>query len=157
MSFFLRVYERQGRGIVNGQRASKVKGCQADVSSHLSSLPPSVFFSILCSFFIFCIGPAVLGFFCTFYLNSSFSLLFFFTLGVWEHCRPLPQLEPSRKASRDISVIIKPALRLPNTSSLMCTSTSQIHTCTHHLAECSNRFSDGRSTLKKKNKKYPLD
>lgn len=67
--------EATGRGI--GQRACKVKGCQANVSSHL----PSLFF-ILCAFFIFrlCLSSSFLP-------TSSPSFLFYF--GIWRHHRPL--------------------------------------------------------------------
>lgn len=104
-SYFMKDEER---GRVIGQRACKVKGCQADVDSHL----PSLFLHLACLS-------------SSFLLTFSLSHLFSFTLGSGG-ITDRSQLEPGLKASRDISVIIKPALRLPNTSSLM-----RAHTHTH--------------------------
>ena len=113
------------------------------MSSH--TFPP--FFFILCAFFILrlCLSSSFL-------LTFSLSHLFSFTLGSGG-ITDRSQLEPGLKASRDISVIIKPALRLPNTSSLMCSHSHthththtrrHMHTYTHHLAEWSNHFSHRR-------------
>lgn len=70
----------EGRGRVIGQRACKVKGCQADVISHL----PSLFLHLVCflhstSLSLFIISPNL------FSLSS-----FLFHFGVWRHHRPLP-------------------------------------------------------------------
>lgn len=70
----------EGRGGAIGQRACKVKGCQADVRSHL----PSLFLHLVC----FLHSPSLSRFIISPNLFSLSSFLFHF--GVWRHHRPLP-------------------------------------------------------------------
>lgn len=127
---FSSYFMKEEGGRVIGQRACKVKRCQADVSSHL----PSLFLLLLLVCF-----PRSLSLFIISSCNLPLLHFFSFTLGSGG-ITDRSQLDLGLKASRDISVIIKPALRLPNTSSLMYTL-KHMHKHTHHLAVRSKRFS----------------
>lgn len=78
MSFFLLLYEKRRRGRVNGQRACKVRGCQADVSSHF----PSLLLQLM--FFLHFLSWSCL----IISANSPLSHLFAFHFGVWRQAAP---------------------------------------------------------------------
>lgn len=90
----------------------------------MSALTFPPFFFIFWAFLCLCLRPS------SSFLLTSYHHLFSFTLGSGG-ITDRSQLERGLKASSDISVIIKPALRLPNTSSSLMCIHSQTHTYMH--------------------------
>lgn len=148
MSFSLLLYERRGRGRVIGQRACKVKGCQADVSSHL----PSLFLHLVCflhspSLSLLIISP-----------HLSLYHLFSFTLG-FGGITDRSQLERGLKASTWIYQLLLNLLsdcQIPHHSCARARTHAHLHTAPGRLKQ--PLFSQKIDIKKEEEqKKYPSD
>lgn len=127
MSFSLLLYERRGEGrellVIEHTRWKDARQMSVHTFPPFSLHPVCLTTSVL-----LCLSSSLFPTFPS--LSLSLSLLFSPLLWGLEASQTAPGWNQVWKHPGDISVIIKPALRLPNTSSLMCTH-RHMHTRAH--------------------------